>query len=244
MAAPPRSADLSTVKALLFDVFGTIVDWRTSVQADLAAWGARRGVKANWQRITDEWRGLYQPSMEEVRAGRRAFAPLDDLHRESLETLLARHGLDDTPEEDRDYLAKVWHRLAPWPDCVPALTRLKQRATLATLSNGNIALMVNLARYAGLPWDVILGAEVAQAYKPEASVYLKAAALLDLEPHQCMMVAAHNYDHHAAQALGMRTAMIFRPTEYGPAQTTDLEATGPWDIITDSLGGVADALGA
>src|ERR1700752_5020375 len=152
---PPKA----NVQALLFDVFGTVVDWRSSIVADLTEFGARKGLKADGAAFTDDWRALYQPAMEEVRSGRRAWTILDVLHRESLETLLAKHGISGVSEADKDHINRVWHRLKPWPDTVEGLTRLKSRYIIGTLSNGNIGLMVRMAKNAGLPWDVILGAE-------------------------------------------------------------------------------------
>jgi 2-haloacid dehalogenase len=234
---------LPNVQALLFDVFGTVVDWRSSIIAEFTAFGAARSIKADWVQFTDDWRGLYQPSMDKVRTGARPWTILDVLHRESLDTLLARHGITSLSEADKVHLNCVWHRLKPWPDVVAGLTRLKSRAIIGTLSNGNVGLLTRLGKNAHLPWDVILGAETAQAYNPMPQAYLRAASLLNLEPGQVMLVAAHNGDLGAAAACGLRTAFVGRPTEYGPHQSKDFKADGPWDIITDSFGGVADALG-
>jgi 2-haloacid dehalogenase len=233
----------NNVKALLFDVFGTVVDWRSSIITELTAFGAERAVKADWVQFTDDWRGLYQPSMDQVRTGKRPWTILDVLHRESLDTLLARHNLTTLSEADKAHLNRVWHRLKPWPDVVAGLTRLKTRAIIGTLSNGNVGLLTRLGKNAGLPWDVILGAETAQAYKPMPQAYLRAASLLNLEPSEVMLVAAHNGDLAAAAASGLRTAFVARPTEYGPHQSKDFKADQAWDIVTDSFGGVADALG-
>ncbi|MGI9405656.1 MAG: haloacid dehalogenase type II [Hyphomicrobiaceae bacterium] len=235
--------NLEQVRALLFDVFGTVVDWRSSIVRELEMFGQEHGIERDWTAFGDAWRGLYQPSMEAVRSGTRPWTILDTLHRESLDTLLAEHGITGLTEARTDHLNRAWHRLTPWPDSVLGLTRLKTRYTLATLSNGNIALLVNMAKNAGLPWDAILGAEPAQAYKPLPEAYLRTAGFLGLEPHQCLMVAAHNNDLEHASALGLRTAFVCRPTEYGPEQSADLTATGNWDIVTESMTGVADALG-
>lgn len=234
---------LENVKALHFDVFGTVVDWRSSVIAELEAFGAKKGVEADWVQFADDWRGLYEPSMDGVRRGDREWRNLDALHRESLITLISRFNITGLNEDEIDHLNKIWHRLDPWPDSVEGLTRLKKKYILATLSNGNVSLLVNMARRAGLPWDAILGAEINRAYKPMPQCYLGNARLLDLEPSQCMLVAAHNYDLAPARTLGFRTAFILRPTEYGPNQTNDKEAESDWDIITDSMVGVAEALG-
>jgi 2-haloacid dehalogenase len=231
------------VDALVFDVFGTVVDWRSSIIAEFEAFGAMRGLKADWTKITDSWRGLYQPSMEEVRSGRRAWTILDVLHRESLDKLLAEHGLDHLNAADRDHLTRVWHRLKPWPDVVRGLTRLKSRFIIGTLSNGNVGLLTRMAKNAGLPWDVVLGAETARAYKPLPEAYLSAARLLNLEPNRLMLVAAHNGDLAAAQSAGLKTAFIPRPTEYGPHQTHDFKSEGDWDFVADDFGRLADQLG-
>jgi 2-haloacid dehalogenase len=231
------------VKACLFDVFGTVVDWRSSCIAEFQAFGKARGITADWVRITDEWRGLYQPSMEEVRAGRRPWTILDTLHRESLLTLLDRHGIADLAPHEIDHLVTMWHRLKPWPDTVPGLQRLKSRYIIGPLSNGNVGLLTRMAKHAGLPWDVILGAETAQAYKPQPQAYLRAAELLNLPTSQVMLVAAHNDDLAAAEKVGLRTAFVSRPTEYGPLQTKDFHADRAWDVVADSFLGVADAMG-
>lgn len=235
--------DISQVKALVFDVFGTVVDWRTSIIRELEAFGARKGISADWAAFTDAWRGLYQPSMEEVRSGRRPWTILDVLHRESLEKLLTRFGITELSENEKDHLNKAWHRLAPWPDSVPGLQRLKSRYVIGTLSNGNVGLLTWMAKNAGLPWDVILGAEVARAYKPLPQAYLRTAEILGLRPEQMMLVAAHNDDLAAAAALGYATAFVARPTEYGPHQVKDFTADRAWDVVADSFLGLADALG-
>lgn len=239
MSARPIDA----VKALLFDVFGTVVDWRSSIIDDLSQWGQARGITADWTSFTDEWRGLYQPAMEEVRSGRRAWTILDVLHRESLETLFRKHGIAGLSEADKQHLNTAWHRLRPWPDSVGGLVRLKTRFIIGPLSNGNIGLLTRMAKHAGLPWDVILGAEAARAYKPLPEAYLRSADLLNLAPSEVMLVAAHNGDLAAAATQGLRTAFVARPTEYGPHQKEDFKAERAWDIVTDSFHGVADALG-
>jgi 2-haloacid dehalogenase len=232
---------IAGVKALCFDVFGTVVDWRGSIAREVDALFAQRGIACDGHAFADAWRGRYQPAMEEVRSGRRPWLKLDVLHRENLLAVLAER--DIALDEDAiDQLNLAWHRLAPWPDVVAGLQRLKTRYILATLSNGNVALMVNMAKHAGLPWDAILGAEVAGHYKPQPEAYMAAARLLALSPGQCMMVAAHNDDLAAASALGFRTAFIVRPTEYGPGQTKDLAATGDWDYSVRSLVELAEAL--
>ncbi len=231
------------VKALLFDVFGTVVDWRSSCIAELTAFGSARGLKADWVAVTDEWRGLYQPSMDAVRSGRRPWTILDQLHRESLLTLLDRHNITGLAPHEIDHLVSIWHRLRPWPDVVEGLTRLKRRYIIGTLSNGNVGLLTRMAKNAGLPWDVVLGAETAQAYKPLPQAYLRAAELLNLPAAEVMLVAAHNDDLAAAADCGLRTAFVARPTEYGPLQHRDFHADRAWDVVTDSFPGVAGALG-
>ncbi len=229
------SHPLSQVKALTFDVFGTVVDWRSSIVREVETLLGERGLRVDAARFADAWRGLYQPSMERVRAGGRPWARLDDLHRESLRRLVADFGVQGLTEADLDHLNRAWHRLDPWPDVVPGLVRLRRRFILATLSNGNVALLVNMARRAGLPWDAILGAEVARAYKPQPEAYLVTADLLGLEPAACLMVAAHNGDLAAARGLGFRTAFVPRPAEHGPGQTRDLRPQQDWDLVVEDF---------
>ena len=215
------------LRACLFDVFGTVVDWRTSVSRELAGFARDKGIGGiDWLEFAVEWRKLYQPSMDEVRSGRRPFTILDVLHRESLEKLIARYAIRGLAEADVDHMNRVWHRLEPWPDVVNGLTRLKSKFIIAPCSNGNIALMVNLARHARLPWDCILGAETARAYKPMPDAYLNSCRQLGLSTNQVLMVAAHNNDLKAAKAQGMKTAFVARPAEHGPGQTTDLSPDG------------------
>jgi 2-haloacid dehalogenase len=231
------------VHALLFDVFGTVVDWRSSIIDDLSQFGAERGLEVDWAAFSDDWRGLYQPAMEEVRSGRRAWTVLDVLHRESLDKVLAKHAISGLGDADRDHINKVWHRLKPWPDAVEGLERLKKRYIIGTLSNGNVGLLTRMAKYAGLPWDVVLGAETAHAYKPLPQAYLANAELINLKPGQVMLVAAHNGDLAAAAKAGLRTAFVPRPSEYGPHQKRDLKADGDWDVVVDSFVGLAKAMG-
>ncbi len=221
----------SDIKALTFDVFGTVVDWRNSVAREAETLLAKEGHAVDGQAFALAWRARYQPSMEEIRAGRRSFAKLDILHRENLLEVLADFGIEGVSTPLIDDLNRAWHRLAPWPDVVEGLARLKRHHIIAPLSNGNVALMVNLARHAGLPWDVILGAEFANAYKPDPEAYRRAAALLDLDPDECLMVAAHNDDLEAAAATGMQTAFVPRPDEYGPGQTTNLEPGSDINVV-------------
>lgn len=230
-------------EALLFDVFGTVVDWRSAIAAALADWLAEEGLSRDAEALADGWRALYDPAMAPIRAGRRAYVALDVLHRENLERLIAAEGLPPPGEARLQALTRAWHRLEPWSDSVPGLARLKRGSIIAPLSNGNLSLMVNLARHGGLPWDAVLGADWARDYKPSPGVYRAAAEALDLAPGACMMVAAHNDDLAAAQALGLRTAFVLRPREHGPAQSSDLGPTGDWDFCATSLEDLAAQLG-
>ena len=235
----------SDIKACLFDVFGTVVDWRTSVTRDLQEYARRKGIEGvDWLEFAVEWRKLYQPSMDEVRSGRRAFTILDVLHRESLVKLVERYRIAGLSEADIDYMSRAWHRLDPWPDVREGLGRLKHSRIIAPCSNGNIALMVNMAKRAGLPWDCILGAETARAYKPMPEAYLASCRQLGLAPAAVMMVAAHNPDLKAAKAQGLATAFVARPLEHGPGQTTNLAPD--WscvDVAAADFVELADRLG-
>ncbi|MCP9626673.1 haloacid dehalogenase type II [Rhodopseudomonas palustris] len=237
-------ADATNVQALIFDVFGTVVDWRTSLIEDFTAWSKSRGLSGDWTGLVDAWRQAYVPSMDEVRKNPgRGFIKLDDLHRRSLEQLAPQFGLANLRDEDLTYITTGWHRLKPWADSVPGLTRLKTKYIISPLSNGNVGLLTRMAKNAGLPWDLILGGDVFGHYKPDPETYLGAARLLNLRPEQVMMVAAHNNDLAAAQALGLKTAFIPRPTEYGPLQKIDFEATGDWTVVAKDFGGIADQIG-
>lgn len=221
-------------KALLFDVFGTVVDWRRSIAREIDAMAAERGWSIDGNSFAVAWRKRYQPSMERIRSGGRTYVKLDTLHRENLEEVLEEFAITDLDEGEKQHLNRVWHRLAPWPDAVGGLNRMKSRHILATCSNGNIALMVNMAKHNGLPWDMVLGAEITQAYKPMRECYLGSAAALDLDPGECCMVAAHNEDLAAAQSFGLMTAYVERPLEYsddgGP-----YPATGNWDFVAEDF---------
>ena len=225
------------IKAMLFDVFGTVVDWREGVAREVAAFFKRQGIVGDAHAFADDWRGRYQNSMEPIRRGSRPFTRLDVLHRENLLATFAQRNIAIAGIEGGkiDDLNRVWHRLDPWPDSVEGLERLRELALIAPLSNGNILLLTNMAKRAHLPWDCILGAEAVQAYKPHPDSYRKTADILGLPPRQCLMVAAHNGDLHAARAVGMRTAFIPRPREHGPGQTTDLVAEQEWDFVAGDL---------
>ncbi len=232
------------VRALLFDVFGTCVDWRSGVIREGEAFGRAHGLRGvEWPRFADAWRARYQPQMEEVRSGRRPWTRLDDLHRESLDAVLRECGLAGLPAEDLDEFTRVWHRLDPWPDVVEGLTRLRTRYIIAPHSNGNVALLLHMAKRAALPWDAILGAEVARAYKPMREAYLRPVALLDLLPAEVMMVAAHNADLIAARGCGLRTGFVARPSEHGPGQTTDLAPDGQFDVVAEDFVDLARQMG-
>lgn len=231
------------IKALTFDVFGTVVDWRSGITREGEALGRAKGLEVDWVAFADAWRGLYQPSMERVRSGARPWVKLDVLHRESLDRLLEEFGIGGLSEAEIDHFNRAWHRLDPWPDCVEGLTRMRRRYILATLSNGNIALMVNMAKRAGLPWDAVLGAEVAEHYKRDPEAYLVTIERLGLEPDECVMVAAHNDDLVTAASLGMRTAFVPRPSEYGPAQRDNLRAEHAFDFVAESMIELAGQLG-
>lgn len=228
----------------LFDVFGTVVDWRTSVAKRLTVIADDCGINMDCQNFADRWRGLYQPIMEGVRSGERSYELLDNLHRENLLRLLDELSIPIPDQQTIERMNNVWAELDGWPDASEGVKRLKSVGYCVSLSNGNIGLMSRLARYADLPWDAIMGAEVAKDYKPKPGVYLSAAKSFGLNPEQCVMVAAHNYDLAAARELGMQAAFIPRPTEYGPGQTTDLTADQDWEYTADSLTDLAAQFGA
>jgi 2-haloacid dehalogenase len=230
------------VKALFFDVFGTLVDWRTSVARQASAMLEPQGYALDWLAFADAWRGEYQGAMDEVRSGRIPFCKLDVLHRRNLELILPRFGVENLSEADRRNLNLAWHHLDAWPDVPPGLARLKSRYLLAPVSNGNISLMVDLARHNDFPWDAILGAEIAGDYKPKPRVYLAAAEAFDLPPGECMMVAAHTSDLMAAAKLGLRTGHIARPNERGPGRG-ESAPTEPVDVAAESLEDLAEKLG-
>lgn len=221
-------------KALVFDVFGTLVDWRTSIARAAEAALRPTGAELDWLAFADAWRGEYQPAMEVIRRGNLPFAKLDLLHRRNLDVVLERTGLASVDEATRAELNLAWHRLDPWPDVDTGLALLRRRFLVAPCSNGNISLMVDLARYCGWTWDAILGAELARDYKPKPAVYLSAAAALGCAPHEVMMVAAHSSDLAAAAAVGLQTAFIARPDEHGPG-TGERVAKVPVSVSAGSL---------
>ncbi|HTO10128.1 MAG TPA: haloacid dehalogenase type II [Candidatus Binatia bacterium] len=231
------------VQALLFDTYGTLVDWRGSILDELARFGAATGRREDWARFLAEWNACYRPGMDAVNRGERPWATIDALYRERLVELLATRGLGNMLGGDVDHLNRAWWRLRPWPDTVAGLTRLKRRYVISPLSNASFAGMVHLAKFAGLPWDCVITAENARRYKPHPEVYRTALTLLGLEADRVMMVAAHNYDLASARALGLRTAFVPRTLEYGPDQASDLVAEGKWDVVVDSVEELAAALG-
>lgn len=234
---------MEDVKALVFDVFGTVVDWRSSITKHGATFGAEHGIEADWPAFADGWRGKYQPYMNKVRTGELPWTKLDALHRMGLVELLDELGIEGVSEAAIDQLSLAWHRLDPWPDAPAGLSRLKAKYIIGTMSNGNVSLMTNMAKYAGLPWDVILGAELAQAYKPDPKTYLTGAELLDLKPEQVMMVAAHQNDLLAAGAQGLRTAFVPRPMEFGPDRRPDPTPDPSFDFVAMDFRDLASQLG-
>jgi len=233
---------MATLHALLFDVFGTLVDWRSSIAREAKAALAPRGVAIDWLAFADAWRGQYQPAMDDVRSGRLPFSKLDALHRRNLDVILSTFALDDVDEATRAHLNLAWHRLDAWPDVRPGLDRLRAQFRLAPCSNGNISLMIDLARRNGFAWDAILGAELARDYKPKPIVYLAAVEALDCAPDEVMTVAAHPSDLAAAAHVGLRTAFIERPNEFGPGRG-DKVGTATFDHAVASIPALADALG-
>jgi 2-haloacid dehalogenase len=229
------------VKALLFDVFGTLADWRSSIAREAPALLAAQGIEIDGDAFADAWRAQYQPAMEEVRSGRLPFCRLDELHLRNLDRVLRQFGLQERAAPLRAELNFIWHRLDAWPDVGRSLQRLRRRFLLAPCSNGNIALMADLARHNGWHWDAILGAEIAGDYKPKPQVYLASAAAFGCEPGEAMMVAAHSADLAAAAAAGLRTAFVARPDEYGPA-TGEARPNVPVDVQAASLTDLAALL--
>lgn len=226
---------MQDVKAVLFDTFGTIVDWRGSLIAELSTFGQARGLAADWQALVDRWRGAYRPQMDRVRRGDLPWTILDVLHRDALDSLLPEFGLGHLDQPDRVWMTLGWHRLKPWPDALEGLARIRCTRIVGPLSNGNLSLLVDLAKAASLPWDVVFGTDMFGHYKPDPEVYLGACSLLGLPPRSVMLCAAHNDDLEAASSLGLRTAFVPRPLEYGPGQTQTLEPSLKWDLQAADL---------
>ena len=242
--SPQGQKDTALIEALLFDTFGTVVDWRTSLIRRFERFASENGLTADWAALVDDWRAEYQPGMDAVRSGKHPWTSLEQLHRESLDKLLPRYGLGRLGEDQRRQLVLGWHFLDPWPDAVAGLQRLKQKYIIGTLSNGGVRLLADMARFAGLPWDVIFSSDLFRHYKPDPSVYLGAAELLDTQPDRIMLVAAHNYDLAAARKHDMKTAFVARPTEYGARQSKDFKAEADWEIIVRDFLELADKLRA
>ncbi|MDE2277939.1 MAG: haloacid dehalogenase type II [Burkholderiales bacterium] len=231
------------VKALTFDVFGTVVDWHGGVRAAAAALAARHGLHGDWAAFANDWRAGYAPAMDRVRRGELPWTPIDGLHRMILDAIAERHGLGGLDEAARAELNRAWHRLPPWPDTLPGLQRLKRQTTITTLSNGNFSLLTAMAKHAGLPWDCIVSAELFGHYKPDPECYRGCARLLDVAPGELMLVAAHPSDLRAARAAGLRTAHVRRPLEYGPGGAMPAFEAGEFELVVDSLVELADRLG-
>ena len=234
---------IASVKALVFDVFGTVVDWRTSIAHEVDTLAKRKALTVDGAKFADAWRAGYGPSMNRVRTGELPWTKLDVLHRMTLDRILSEFGITGLSETETDALNRAWHRLRPWPDSVSGLARLKKKFIIAPLSNGNISLMTDMAKHAGLPWDCILGAELARHYKPDREVYQSAADFLDLKPAEVMMVAAHLGDLRAAQTVGLKTAFVTRPLEFGSTRKPDLKADFPVDISAKDFNDLAGQLG-
>jgi 2-haloacid dehalogenase len=232
------------IVALTFDVFGTVVDWRTSVIREGEMLSQEKGFDVDWGEFADRWRGGYGPSMNRVRTGELPWTKIDVLHRMVLDELIIEYGLTGLSEEETDHFNRVWHRLMPWPDTVRGLHRLRSQYLITTLSNGNVSLLTNMAKNAGMPWDCILSSELAGHYKPDPEVYLMAAELLSLPPNRVMMVAAHKSDLRAAQRVGLKAAFVARPFERGPGRTVDTSPEPDFDYWASDFEDLAEQLGA
>jgi 2-haloacid dehalogenase len=244
MKATDTRFDPSSIRALTFDVFGTVVDWRGSIIREASELGRAKRIEADWARFADLWRSGYGPAMDRVRRGELPWTNIDNLHRMILDRLLAEFKIDGLSEAEKQNLNRAWHRLEPWPDTVGGLTRLRAKFIIATLSNGNVALLVNMAKHARLPWDCILSAELVKRYKPDLEVYQMACDLLGLQPEQVMMVAAHKGDLRASQKIGMRTAFVQRPLEFGKGRVVDTAPDPSFDITAADFEDLAAKLGA
>ncbi|MEX0617742.1 MAG: haloacid dehalogenase type II [Pseudohongiellaceae bacterium] len=243
-SAEPVSANPYGVRALVFDVFGTVVDWRSSLVREGQLLSQRKAYTLDWGEFADRWRAGYGPAMNRVRTGELPWTSLDRLHRMILDELVDEYGLDGLTETERDHFNRAWHRLTPWPDTVTGLNRLRNRYIIATLSNGNVSLLMNMSKNAGLVWDAVLSAELAGHYKPDPEAYLKAADLLSLRPDEVLMVAAHPSDLRAASATGMKTAYVHRPLERGPDRRITPPARDEFDLFAESFIDLAGQLGA
>lgn len=231
------------IKMLAFDVFGTVVDWRSSVIAEGEELGKTKSINIDWAAFADAWRAIYRPYMDKVQNGELRWTKLDDLHRMMLAETLKKFDIQTLSDDEKEHFNRVWHRLKPWPDSVPGLQRLKSRFVITTLSNGNVSLLTNMAKPAGLPWDCILSAENVHRYKPAPEVYLLAPQLFDLKPEQVMMVAAHEHDLQAARKHGLRTAFVHRPLEHGPGKESEIAPTERYDFVAKDFCDLAQQLG-
>jgi 2-haloacid dehalogenase len=238
--------ELAKVKACVFDIFGTVVDWRSSVIAEAITWGKAEGLNINWVEFTDRWRLGYRPAMDKVRKGKIPWTNLDDLHRMILEDLLKQYKIEGLSEEEKVKWVHVWRRLKPWPDSVKGLTRLKKKFIISPMSNGNVALMTNLSKFASLPWDLILGSDIVRHYKPDREMYMSAPFYLDLKPEEVMMCAAHFGDLQVASSYGLRTGFIYRPNEFGGSglDVPDKAKPDDFDVVSVSIVDLAEQMGA
>ena len=241
--APAQTPTPNGVRILVFDTFGTVVDWRGSVIAEGERLAKAKGVNADWAAFADAWRGGYGPSMNRVRKGDLPWTKLDALHRMILDDLLVKYKIEGLTEDEKKHLNLVWHRLKPWPDAVQGLTRLKKKFVIAPLSNGNVSLLTDMAKQAGIPWDCILSTEIVKRYKPDRETYLMAPEFWDVEPSAVMMVAAHAGDLDAAKKLGLKTAYVHRPLEFGPARTPTQPPAGNYDFMARDFRELASQLG-
>lgn len=236
-------SSIKDVKVVVFDTFGTVVDWRGSIIRDLSAWGRKEGIQADWTVLADRWRLEYEPEKNRVRNGEIGWTNLDELHAHALEKVAAEVGIKNLSRSQMQHVNSVWHRLDGWPDAIDGLTRLKRKYVIGPLSNGNVALLVNMAKHAGLPWDNVFSCELFRHFKPHPETYLGVCRLMYLDPAEVMMCAAHNYDLAAARAVGLKTAFIPRPSEYGPGQKTDLVPAEDWDVVAKDTIDLAQQLG-
>ena len=231
------------IKALTFDVFGTVVDWRSSIAREGEVFAKLHNIKGiDWVKFAESWRAGYTPSMNRVRNGEIPWANIDELHKSILNKLILKYGIEGISDEDKNDFNRAWHRLSPWPDVLGGLKRLRSKFVIATLSNGNVSLLTNMAKNAGLPWDYILSAELSKHYKPDPEVYKNAEGLLGLHPYQVMMVAAHNFDLEAAKQIGMKTAYVHRPLEFGPDKDLEQISIEDFDFIAKDFENLAEIL--
>ena len=235
--------DLGDLKVCIFDVFGTVVDWRGSLIEDLPKLGKKHGLDTDWTSFADDWRGLYQPQMARVRKGELPWTRIDDLHREAFEMLLKKRGLKHPGEAGAWEFTHLWHKLRPWPDSIEGIGMMKKKYVVATLSNGNVALLINMAKHSGIPWDHCFSGETFRHYKPDPESYLTAAELLSIKPGELMLAAAHAGDLNAARKNGLRTGFIYRPDEWGKGGKADKAKAGDFDVVSTSIIDLAAQLG-